>query len=436
MSTPKRRARQPKPDHLDSTRHSEEQDGPPPSRTYGRRSNDAAVLLACFCSGAAGLVFQMVWFHRCGLALGNSVWSTSIVLSSFMGGLAVGGGLFARFGHKTRTLLGTYAVLELVVALSGLAVTFVLPATTDLIAGWLGSGDASWRMPLVRVATAFGILALPATAMGATLPALTAALARRHISFGSALGWIYGWNTLGAVAGVLAAELLLIRGLGMTGSAWVAAGLNVTAALLAWQSSNQARETGVREPLNAPRGAVDQRTAAVLGSTFLAGSALMAYEVVWLRFLSLFVANTTLAVSLVLAVVLSAIAVGGLVGSAWTRRRADAATWAPAVALAAGASAAIAYYGYQLLVADGSTASPDRILLLAASLAFLPAMGSGLLFVLLGQSLGTRVGLATRAAGWLSLVNTTGAMCGPIAAGFFLLPILGMEGSFFVLCLM
>jgi spermidine synthase len=33
--------------------------------------------LLFFVSGAAGLVFEVVWFHRCGLVFGNSVWSAA-----------------------------------------------------------------------------------------------------------------------------------------------------------------------------------------------------------------------------------------------------------------------------------------------------------------------------------------------------------------------
>jgi predicted membrane-bound spermidine synthase len=40
-----------------------------------------------FCaSGAAGLIFEVVWFHRAGLLFGHSIWATSVVFASFMGG--------------------------------------------------------------------------------------------------------------------------------------------------------------------------------------------------------------------------------------------------------------------------------------------------------------------------------------------------------------
>ena len=50
-------------------------------------------ILLCFVfflSGVAGLVFEALWFRMAGLTFGNSVWASSLVLSSFMGGLALG----------------------------------------------------------------------------------------------------------------------------------------------------------------------------------------------------------------------------------------------------------------------------------------------------------------------------------------------------------
>src|SRR5204862_8201835 len=90
--------------------------------------------------------------------------------------------------------------------------------------------DAEWLMNAVRLATTFAVLIVPATAMGATLPVLVGARSRRRDGFGRALGRLYGWNTLGAVLGVLAAELVFIPRFGIAGSAWFAGLLNVSAA--------------------------------------------------------------------------------------------------------------------------------------------------------------------------------------------------------------
>src|SRR5712691_3229612 len=164
---------------------------------------DVVLSLAFFLSGAAGLIFEMVWIYRCGLLFGNTVWATSIVLSSYMGGLALGNGLVGRYGARLRRFVGLYATLEGIVAVTGIGLTYALGALPGVLAPSTRTLlDNRGLENLVRLATAFPLLMLPTTAMGATLPVLVGALCRSDERFAEALGRLYGWNTLGAVVGV------------------------------------------------------------------------------------------------------------------------------------------------------------------------------------------------------------------------------------------
>jgi hypothetical protein len=62
-----------------------------------------------FISGASALIFESIWFHQAGLNLGNSVWASSIVLASFMAGLAIGSAIIAIIGDKIHFPLRFYA---------------------------------------------------------------------------------------------------------------------------------------------------------------------------------------------------------------------------------------------------------------------------------------------------------------------------------------
>jgi len=84
-----------------------------------------ALSLIFFLSGTAALVFETVWFREAGLMLGNSVWASSLVLASFMGGLALGNGLAARYAGRARRPLRTYALLETVIGGTGLGLALV-----------------------------------------------------------------------------------------------------------------------------------------------------------------------------------------------------------------------------------------------------------------------------------------------------------------------
>ena len=190
--------------------------------------------LAFFASGASALVFETLWFHQAGLTLGNSLWASSLVLAGFMGGLALGNAVAARWGDRLTTPIRAYAWLETVIAVAGVGLVLLLPALGGLFAGALQPLEGQvWLLNACRLVIAFVLLLVPSTAMGCTLPLLTRALTAAGARFGRALGGLYGWNTLGAVVGALVAELYLIGALGITGTALLAGIGNLGAAATA-----------------------------------------------------------------------------------------------------------------------------------------------------------------------------------------------------------
>ena len=181
-------------------------------------------------SGAAALLFETLWFRQAGLALGNSVWAASLITASFMAGLAAGNAGCARWGRHVRRPVAVYAAVEVAVALSGVAIVFAMPHSSRGRVRVATAGRASRTAQRGPGRHAFLLFALPATAMGTTLPLLVEALAGGRPEFGRALGRLYGWNTLGAVAGALVGEMALIEALGVRGTALVAGLLNLSAA--------------------------------------------------------------------------------------------------------------------------------------------------------------------------------------------------------------
>lgn len=393
-----------------------------------------ALASAIFLSGAAGLIFQIVWFYRAGLVLGNSLWAATLVLSSFMGGLALGNALAGALGPRVRNLVRAYAALEATIAVAGLLATLTLPRLTALVVplaqhfpeGTLGAIE-------IRLLAAFLVLAAPTTAMGATLPVLVGALTRQGRVFGATLGRLYGVNTFGAVLGVLAAELVFINRLGVAGSAWVASGFNVAACGLAlWAGGRMMPGSITLAPRTHADGLPARRTVFVVLLTVaaLAGMLLLALEIVWFRFLTLYVLSTTLAASLMLAAVLAGIGLGGLLGGRWARHGASASGQAPVVAAMAGCAVVASYVAFDVLT-SGTQIGDWRLVTWMALVLTLPtSLASGVLFTLLGESVHRHVSQGARAAAWLTLANTVGALAGAPLATFLLLPRLGMERSF------
>jgi len=392
-----------------------------------------------FVSGASALVFETLWFRQAGLALGNTVWATSLVLSGFMSGLAVGNALASREQGRVLHPLRIYAVLELLIGISGVALVLVFPgfgpALASSLRAWM---DQPWALNLFRLVIAFMLLLIPSSAMGMTLPLLAKILSTRDRNFGHVLGRLYGWNTLGAVSGAILPEMYLLSRFGVKEMALVAGLLNVfVAAAALWLSARFREQPAPVETANPSRvfGSPGRRW---LVAVFLSGFCLLALEVVWFRFLLFFIQGHSVSFALILGVVLAGIAVGGLIASRWLRLRPEAYRHSTSVAFTAGLMVMTEYANFFLGVRDlsGPVIDPAQVLWVCTLLMFLPSLLSGILFVLAGAALRTILPSETEAAGLLTLSNTAGAALGSLVAGFLLLPFLGIEKSFFLTSLL
>ncbi len=403
----------------------------------GRALTKTAALIALFfVSGLASLVFETLWLRQAGLVFGNTVWATSITTASFMAGLALGSGIAARVGGRFTQPLRAYAALELVVGAAGLALVFALPVLVSALAPTFRPFlDSPAALNAVRMALAFVLLLVPATAMGATLPIAARALGPLEPDFGRLLGRLYGFNTIGAMAGALAGEVVLIERLGLRGTGVAAASLDLAVATAAFALARSFPAPG-REPASAARLGLSGPTWRLLGAAFTCGGILLAFEVVWFRFLLLFLEATSLIFAVLLAVVLGGLALGGLAAAAWLRRDPNAHHRLAGVALLAGATAVLSYAAFPFALASFHRSLMTgfwEVAWFGTRLMLPTCFFSGALFPLLGKALREQIPSEARAAGWLVLANTLGGVFGALLGGFVLLPRLGVEQSLFLL---
>ena len=92
---------------------------------------DRRVFVTCYAaSGAAALVYQVVWTRLFSLQLGHTTAASSTVLAAFMGGMAVGAWIGGSVRvDSSRRLLLSYAVIELFIA----AIAVVLPGALHAV---------------------------------------------------------------------------------------------------------------------------------------------------------------------------------------------------------------------------------------------------------------------------------------------------------------
>src|SRR5438309_9245307 len=342
-----------------------------------------------FLSGIGALIFETLWLRLSGLAFGNSVWAAALILSSFMAGLALGNAIAASSRVRRWRPLHFYALLEVLVAFLGCTIVFGLPLLGELMRPvWQTLWNYQPTLLGLRFILSFLILLLPTTAMGLTLPVLVEDPLLRQAHFGRAIGLLYGSNTLGAVAGAVLGEGYLIAAFGLHGTA-VAAGLAVCiAAAIALLIARIEGDTGALIPDRTFPLRFDASYLPpwrLLFVSFGTGCIFLALEVIWFRFLRLYVASSATAFAVMLAVVLAGIGLGSIASGAIHRRHGASVNMLPIYLLLAGIVALLSYLffpGEDIKRAAGAVniVSWPQIGLLSLALIFPVSFLSGILF--------------------------------------------------------
>jgi spermidine synthase len=275
-----------------------------------------ALLLLFVGSGCAALIYEVVWFQLLQLSIGSSAISLGVLLGIYMGGMCLGSLLAPRWLSPLHHPLKVYAALEIGIGIFGILVLFAVPALGKVYTLIAGTGQASVYL---RAIVAAVCLLPPTLLMGATLPAIGrwVSATPRGVSW---LGFFYGGNIAGAVAGSVLAGYFLLRVYNMPTATAVAVGINFIVAALALAVAARTSRTVLPETADhslAPVTAEGARLVYVVIG--LSGLTALGAQVIWTRQLSLLFGGTTYTFSLILAVFLLGLGLGSSIG-AWLAR--------------------------------------------------------------------------------------------------------------------
>ena len=387
-----------------------------------------------FLSGIGALIFETLWLRLSGLAFGNSVWAAALILSSFMAGLALGNALAASLRIRRWRSLHLYAVLEGLVAVFGCTIVFGLPVLGDWMRPvWQTLWSYQPTLLALRFIVSFLILLVPTTAMGLTLPVIIEDPALRQTNFGRVIGFLYGSNTLGAVVGALLGEAYLIGAFGLRGTGLFAGLASCVAAAMALLLARSSGDMSLHSKFPLRLDASYRAPWRLLLVSFGTGCILLCLEVVWFRFLRLYVASSPTTFAIMLAVVLAGIGFGGIVAGVIHRGSGRLNDLLPVLLLLAAIAALLSYLFFPERLAQTRTGVFDLswrvVALLSLALMFPVAFLSGILFPSLVASVQVSVGDRMNSTGITTLFNTTGAAAGPLLASFVLLPGVGYQWS-------
>jgi predicted membrane-bound spermidine synthase len=222
----------------------------PSSRTRPVRRG---LILALFVgSGAAGLVYQVVWSRELVLVFGNTTQAVSTIVTAFMAGLGFGSLAGGRWADRSSRPLRLYGGLELGVAVFAVLLPFAFDGLAEVYRGaYPGLVDNTFALTAVRFVLALAAVAPATFLMGATLPLLVRHLVRTLDEAGARLGELYAANTAGAVAGTVVAGFVLIEFLGLRLTSYVAVALNLLAgsgALILSRLAARPLASGISDP--------------------------------------------------------------------------------------------------------------------------------------------------------------------------------------------
>jgi spermidine synthase len=393
-----------------------------------------ALLVAA--SGFCSLIYQVLWERTLRYSVGGDSVSAAIVTGTFLLGLGVGALVFGRWHDRP---FRRYALVEAGIGLFGMASFHLLTPLAHTLAVLFPSpvSAAEGVRPLVVAACVLFLLP-PCILIGGTGPLMFNCFVRPGPYGARSVGLLYGMNTAGAAAGVLAAPFLLLNRLSLPAALAVTGGLNLLLASALWRYGEA---VGPVDPVARPLDPVDPGAPLVpwrrlLVLAFVSGLVSLAYEVALVR--ALFIQNPSSPYNFPAALIpyLVALALGSVVFTRVPRDHGGAPLHrvglcfvgaALGMLLAVLASGTLTRIGYR--AATMAAPAGDWVFLLHAVLlgATFPLFLGGVIPLLLRLAAPTGQSLPAR-TGRLFLVNSIGAFAGALLTQFVAFPALGMRG--------
>jgi predicted membrane-bound spermidine synthase len=282
----------------------------------------AGLFLLFFLSGISGLIYESIWSRYIRQFVGSAATAQVLVLSLFMGGMALGALLASRWLTRVRAPVRAYGLIEGGIGLYALAFPWLAGAVMrlcydsvfPLLGGGLAVGAVKWTMA--------GLLILPpCVLLGMTFPLMSAGILRQdRARSGEILSFLYFTNSIGAALGAVLSGFVLVARFGLPGTLACAAALNLLIGAVALALSRPAPPIVGDEAAAAvdPR-ARRQVVRLLLLVAFGTGLSSFMYEIGWIRLLSMIIGSATHSFEVMLSAFVFGLAVGGL----WVRGKMD-----------------------------------------------------------------------------------------------------------------
>ncbi len=437
------------------------------------------ILLLFVASGFSSLIYQVVWTRMMVFVFGSTTFATATVLAVFMGGLALGSFLIGRRADRIKRPFLWYGVLEGVIGVWALLTPYLFDVAGPIYRLiWQTFHVAPLPFAIIRFLAGLFILLVPTTCMGATLPLLAKFVTDSLAFVGKKVGTLYAANTLGAVGGAAVTGLYLLPVAGLSKTTFIGAMINfvlvgvVVVMSRFWEQldSKSSALNAAEPPPNSPAfdaseanpesaktsvspsdeasgpsipaasdGSLSSAVRATIFSFAVSGAVAMIYEVAWTRSLLMVIGSSTYAFTLMLTSFLLGIFLGSLVCARFIDRVKEPILWFAIIQMLVGAASVLSMnlfnyvpgWNLQLNAAfpnDPNTALVARFVI-AASMMMPLTFFLGAVFPAAVKSCVKDLAAVGKSVSSLYAANTLGAIIGAFAAGFALIPVMGVEKS-------
>lgn len=263
-------------------------------------------------SGFSGLIYESIWSHYLKLFLGHAAYAQALVLAIFMGGMALGAWLAAKFIHRISNLFIAYALIEAIIGLLGLGFHNIFGYVVELS---YSTVFPSLNSPVLIHSYKWSIAALlilpQSILLGMTFPLMANGFIRFVSGYpGRYIAMLYFCNSIGAAIGVLTSGFYLIAKVGLPGTIMTAGILNILLAMIVYF---------IAKPISFNISKPEEKTdphqhwpLLFLIASFITGMASFIYEIAWIRMLSMVLGSSTHAFELMLSAFITGLALGGL----------------------------------------------------------------------------------------------------------------------------
>jgi spermidine synthase len=414
------------------------------------------LLCLFFLSGVSALIYQILWIRKLGLLFGVHVFAVSAVLTTFMAGLAFGSRFFGKYADRHGDSLRIFLFLELGIGLFALTFPLSFKLLTVVYYRLLSVlPDNPYQTQIIRFLLSFFYLIFPTVLMGGTLPVLSKFFVRRLRELGHYVGSLYSVNNLGALIGAFLGGFVLIRAVGLNMSVFFAALLNLVNATIVYFARKSSPEpvlppvvppqdvaVASTSPHQSPNGhAYSPRVIRIVLWVFaIEGFTTLSYEVVWTRILlGMSFDKSIYFYTTVIMSFICGLSLGGFLVSRFIDRRQNLLGLFGYVQIGIGLAAIFLltffaqlhhfllskrpFYGEAWL----TTLGMEYVLFFLVML--IPTILMGTTFPIVSKLVTESLQRLGKKIGYVGFLDTVGSIVGAFAAGFILVPFLGVVKS-------